>query len=93
MKYVIKTNKTKFYQLAKEYSGLELPPMRSFELKKIGHSYWLSSYRYTFYLSGVCGTPLLRIREYISDEVPERDHVVYVSVKYLLESGMLEEVS
>lgn len=93
MRYVIRTNKTKFYQLVKECSGLELPPMRSFEFKKAGNSYWLSSYRYTFYLSGVCGTPLLRIREYISDELPQRERVVYPSVKYLLAGGLLEEVS
>lgn len=93
MRYVIKTNKTKLYQFVKGYSGLELPPMRSFEFKHVGNSYWLSGYRYTFYMSGVCGTPMLRIREYISDELPQRDRVEYLSVKSLLEGGLLQEVS
>lgn len=93
MRYVFKTNKTKLYQFVKGCSGLELPSMKSFEFEKVGYSYLLTSYRYTFYLSSVCGKPLLRIREYISDELPQRERVVYPSVEYLLEGGLLQEVS
>lgn len=87
MRYRLKVNKSKMYKFVKAMTGLELPAMKFFDFKHTGNSYWLDGSTYSFYLSSVCGSPLLRIQQLGDGDCIDR--VQSLTVKSLLDFDML----